>query len=74
MEVFVLPAGGRLLEITRLTGDAVLFALVFRLLRAFMATGAEPALVPGQLFKRCRLAPLIDPPGIVPPFELPQAV
>ena len=26
MEVFVLPAGGRLLDITRLTGDAVLFA------------------------------------------------
>ena len=70
MEVFVLPAGGRILDITRLTGDAVLFALVFRLLRAFMATSAEPALVPGQLFKRCRLAPSIDP-CIVPPFELP---
>ena len=70
MEVFVLPAGGRLLDITRLTGDAVVFALVLRLLRAFMATGAEPALVPGQLFKRWRLAPSIDP-CIVPPFELP---
>ena len=74
MEVSVLPAGGRLLDITRLTGGGVLFALVFRLHRAFMVAGAEPALVPGRLFKRCRLPPSIDPPGIVPPFELPQAV
>ena len=70
MEVFLLPSGAHLLDITRLTGDAVLFALVFRLLRAFMATSAEPALVPGQLFKRCRLAPSMDP-CLVPPFELP---
>ena len=73
MEVFLLPSGSHLLDISRLNGDSVLFALVIRLLRAFMATGARPALVRGQLFKRCRLAPSMDP-GTVPPLELPQAV
>ncbi len=72
-EVFrLLPAGVHVLELTRLKGDSVLFALVFRLLRAFMATGQQPELVRGQLFKRCRLAPAIDP-AVVPPFALPPA-
>ena len=40
-EVFRLPAGVHLLELTRLKGDSVLFALVYRLLQAFMATGKQ---------------------------------
>ncbi len=72
-EVFrLLPAGVLTLELTRLKGDSVLFALVLRLLRAFMATGAKPELVRGQLFRRCRLAPSRDP-AIVPLLELPPA-
>ena len=71
-EVFRLPADVYILELTRLRGDSVLFALVFRLLRDFMATGAQPELVSGQLFKRCRLAPSMDP-AAVPPLELPPA-
>ena len=73
MEVFLLlPSGGHVLEITRLTGDSVLFALVIRLLRVFLATGARPVLARGQLFKRCRLAPSMDP-TVVPALELPPA-
>ena len=71
-EVFELPAGVYILELARLKGDSVLFALVFRLLRAFMSTGQQPELVCGQLFKRCRLAPAHDP-AVVPPLELPPA-
>ena len=73
MEVFLLlPSGGHVLEMTRLTGDSVLFALVVRLLRVFLATGARPVLARGQLFKRCRLTPSMDPRA-VPPLELPPA-
>ena len=71
-EVFELPAGVYILELARLKGDSVLFALVFRLLRAFMATGQQPELVCGQLFKRCRLTPAHDP-AVVPALELPPA-
>ena len=71
-KVFELPAGVYILELARLKGDSMLFALVFRLLQAFMATGQQPELVCGQLFKRCRLAPASDP-AVVPPIELPPA-
>ena len=69
-EVFRLPAGAHLLELTRLKGDAVLFALVLRLLRAFISTGQQQEMVRGQLFKRCRLTPASDP-AVVPPLALP---
>ena len=71
-EVFKLPGGECLLEMTRMRGDAVLFALVFRLLRAYLATGATPALFPGQLLPRHRRGPANDP-AIVPAFVLPSA-
>ena len=71
-EVFELPAGVYILELARLKGDSVLFALVFRLLRAFISTGQQPELVRGQLFKRCRLAPASDP-AAVSPLALPPA-
>ena len=71
-EVFKLPAGGHLLEITRLRGDSVLFSLLFRLLRTYLQTGSAPTLFRGQLFPRCRLAPSADP-AIVPALELPAA-
>ena len=71
-EVFKLPAGGHLLEMTRLRGDSVLFSLVFRLLHTYLQTGSAPTLFRGQLFPRCRLAPSADP-AIVPALELPAA-
>ena len=71
-EVFKLPGGDCLLELTRLRGDSVLFALVFRLLRAYLATGATPALFPGQLLPRHRRGPANDP-AIVPALVLPPA-
>ena len=73
MKVFLLlPSGGHVLENTRSMGDSVLFALVIRLLFVLLATRARPVLAGGQLFKRCRLAPPMDP-GTVPPLELPPA-
>ena len=71
-EVFKLPGGDCLLEMTRMRGDAVLFALVFRLLRAYLATGATPELFRGQLRPRHRLGPANDP-AIVPALVLPRA-
>ena len=71
-EVFTLPAGGHLLEMTRLRGDSVLFSLAFRLLRTYLQTGSAPTLFRGQLFPRCRLRPSADP-AIVPRLELPPA-
>ena len=71
-EVFKLPGGECLLEMTRMRGDAVLFALVFRLLRTYLATGATPALFPGQLLPRHRRGPANDP-AIVPALVLPPA-
>ena len=71
-EVFKLPGGECLLEMTRMRGDAVLFALVFRLLRAYLATGATPELFRGQLLPRHRIGPANDP-AIVPAFVLPSA-
>ena len=44
----------------------------FGFLRALMATGQQPELVCGQLFKRCRLTPAHDP-AVVPALELPPA-
>ena len=71
-EVFQLHAGGYILELVRLKGDSVLFALVYRLLRAFMASGQQPVLVRGQLIPRNRLGPSMDP-TVVPALELPPA-
>ena len=71
-EVFKLPGGECLLEMTRMRGDAVLFALVVRLLRAYLATGATPELFRGQLLPRHRLGPANDP-ATVPALVLPPA-
>ena len=72
-EVFKLPGGDCLLEMTRMRGDAVLFALVFRLLRTYLATGATPELFRGQLHPRHRRGPARDP-TTVPLLELPPNV
>ena len=69
-EVFKLTSGEYLLDITRLRGDSVLFSLVFRLLRAFLATGTTPELFRGQLHPRHRRGPARDP-ATVPLLELP---
>ena len=69
-EVFKLTSGECLLELTRLRGDSVLFSLVFRLLRAFLATGTTPELFRGQLHPRHRRGPARDP-ATVPLLELP---
>ena len=71
-EVFQLHAGVYILELVRLKGDSVLFALVYRLLRAFMASGQQPVLVRGQLIPRNRFGPSMDP-TVVPALELPPA-
>ena len=69
-ELFKLTSGEYLLEMTRLRGDSVLFSLVFRLLRAFLVTGATPELSRGQLHPRHRRGPARDP-ATVPLLELP---
>ena len=71
-KVFKLTSGEYLMEFTRMRGDSVLFALVFKLLRAYLATGATPALFPGQLLPRHRRGPANDP-AIVPALVLPPA-
>ena len=71
-EVFKLPGGECLLEMTRMRGDAVLFALVFRLLRTYLATGATPEIFRGQLLPRHRLGPANDP-ATMPARVLPPA-
>ena len=71
-EVFKIPGGDCLLELTRLRGDSVLFALVFRLLRTYLATGASPELFRGQLIPRHRRGPANDP-ATVPALVLPRA-
>ena len=72
-EVFKLTSGECLLQMTRMRGDSVLFSLVFRLLRAFMATGTMPELSRGQLLPRHRRRPERDP-TTVPLLELPPNV
>ena len=72
-DVFKLPGGECLLELTRMRGDSVLFALVFRLLRTYLATGATPELFRGQLHPRHRRGPARDP-ATVPLLELPPNV
>ena len=73
-EVFKLTSGECLLEMTRLRGDSVLFSLVFRLLRAFLATGTMPELSRGQLLpQHHRRGPEKDP-TTVPLLELPPNV
>ena len=71
-EVFKLSSGEFLLQLTRLRGDSVLFALVFRLLRTYLATGASPELFRGQLIPRSRRGPANDP-ATVPALVLPRA-
>ena len=71
-EVFKLSSGEYLLQLTRLRGDSVLFALVFRLLRTYLATGASPELFRGQLLPRSRRGPANDP-ATVPALVLPRA-
>ena len=71
-EVFKLPGGACLLEMTRLRGDSVLFSLVFRLMRTFLATGTMPELFLGQLLPRRRVGPANDP-ATVPELVLPPA-
>ena len=71
-EVFKLTSGECLLELTRMRGDAVLFGLVFKLLRTNLATGATPELFRGQLLPRHRLGPANDP-ATVPALVLPPA-
>ena len=71
-EVFKLPSGDCLLEMTRLRGDSVLFSLVFRLMRTFLATGTMPELFLGQLLPRRRVGPANDP-ATVPELVLPPA-
>ena len=72
-EVFKLTSGECLLELTRMRGDAVLFGLVFKLLRTNLATGATPELFRGQLHPRHRRGPARDP-ATVPLLELPPNV
>ena len=69
-EVFRLPRGECLLEMTRMRGDAVLFSLVFRLLRAFLQTGTMPEISRGQLLPRHRRGPARGP-ATVPLLALP---
>ena len=69
-EVFKLPGGDCLLEMTRLRGDSLLFSLVFRVLRAYLETGRGARLFHGQLLPRCRRGPANDP-ATVPFLELP---
>ena len=71
-EVFKLPSGDCLLEMTRLRGDSVLFSLVFRLMRTCLATGTMPELFLGQLLPRRRVGPANDP-ATVPELVLPPA-
>ena len=71
-EVFKLPGGVYLLEMTRLRGDSVLFSLVSRLMRTFLATGIMPELFLGQLLPRRRVGPTNDP-ATVPELVLPPA-
>ena len=71
-EVFMLPSGACLLEVTRMCGDCVLLSLVIRLLQAHMRTGAVPELFLGQLLPRRRIGPANDP-ATVPELVLPPA-
>ena len=64
--------GEYVMDINRVLGDSVLFALVFRLLRAYLQTGAAPELFCGQLLPRERSGPPIDS-VIVPLLELPPS-
>ena len=72
-EVFKLTSGECLLELTRMRGDAVLFGLVFKLLRTNLATGKTPELFRGQLLPRNRHGPAHDP-ATVPSLELPPTL
>ena len=65
--------GGYVLELTRMRGDSVLFALVLRLFRVYLETGAAQDLFRGQLLPRHRCGPSRDP-SIVPYLELPPAI
>ena len=69
-EVLKLESGDCVVEMTRMRGDSVLFALVLKLLRAFLAERTTPELFCGQLLPRNRHGPAHDP-ATVPSLELP---
>ena len=65
--------GGCVLELTRMRGDAALFALVLRLFRVYLETGAAQELFRGQLLPRHLCGPSRDP-SIIPYLELPPTI
>ena len=72
-EVLKLESGDCVVEMTRMRGDSVLFALVLKLLRAFLAERTTPELFCGQLLPRNRHGPAHDP-AAVPSLELPPTL
>ena len=72
-EVLKLESGDCVVEMTRMRGDSVLFALVLKLLRAFLAERTTPELFCGQLLPRNRHGPAHDP-ATVPSLELPPTL
>ena len=72
-EVFMHESGDCVVEMTRMRGDSVLFALVSKLLRAFLAERTTPELFSGQLLPRSRRGPAHDP-ATVPSLELSQTL
>ena len=72
-EVFMHESGDCVVEMTRMRGDSVLFALVFKLLRAFLAERTTPELFSGQLLQRNLRGPAHDP-ATVPSLELPPTL
>ena len=72
-EVFKLKSGDCVVEMTRMRGDSMLFALVLKLLRAFLAERTTPELFSGQLLPRNRRGPAHDP-ATVPSLKLPPTL
>ena len=73
VEVLKLESGDCVVEMTRMRGDSVLFALVFKLLRSFLAEHTTPELFSGQLLPRHRRGPERDP-TTVPSLVLPPTL
>ncbi len=72
-EVSKLVDGKHVMEFTRLRGDSLLFALLIREHRVYLATGMLPILYPGELMPRCRFGPSTEPQIDIPPLMLPSA-
>ncbi len=72
-EVSKLVDGNHIMEFTRLRGDLLLFALLLREHRVYLATGMLPILFRGELMPRCRLGPSTEPRRDIPPLALPPA-